>query len=131
MRLNQHDQYAVSEPRQTVVMSGHGLDQEIARLVTEERLLRFLHTPIQFGGAAHPTADSASALDFLPGSTRRDIARDYSLPCGARLSKLDKRVGDTRQGFGALGSVDVLHDPIIFDEVVKCPSKQLTENFSQ
>lgn len=129
MPLHQHDQDAMGKKCQAVVMSGHGFDEEISRLVNQERLPRYFYTPLRFDAPTRVVSDSA--LDFLPGSTRRDNAREYSFPCVAPLFELFERPFVCQDITGTLSDRNDLHDPSISHEVVKCPTTQLTENFSQ
>ena len=101
--LDRPDQNTVGEPSEPVVMCGHGFDEEVSSLVNQERLLRYVHTPLRFDGALN-AVESGSVLYARPV-----IGRGYSAETAAPLfCQLVKRSVSGKRISGAFGG-DQLH----------------------
>ena len=110
----------VREPRESVVMSGQGLDEKISALVNQERLLRYLHTPVRKTGTGDvvtgPVGTGAlGEIGFgagLPGADNgsafmRPLTAGGLRPVAVPHSKLFERPHGLQASVGALGSNDL------------------------
>jgi hypothetical protein len=91
-RLNQHDQHLMSEPRHPVVMSGHGIDQEIPT----------------FGNQIDAPTRVVSGSASIP-SVRRTNDRAYIRSVAAPLKFCKRLTFILPESVSAFGSNDQLH----------------------